>query len=177
MENLGITYLLYYFAFKGTLKQILNRLREITEAKLGIVEPWQNKNETLTKLLGKCIWQRKGKIFKEKGGKGQIWANFGEGKKLAKSNWNTKRQKEQEKENDWVGRSRRRRNSWKITFIHCVAFASLESLGQDKTFKSLESLVRLYPKVWKVIFFFFWMHKYAWEDQNCYRFLKYDLLK
>ena len=58
-----------------------------------------------------------------------------------------------------------------------LAFASLESLGQDKTFKSLESLERLYPKVSKVIIFFFWMHKNAWEDQNCYRFLKYDLLK
>ena len=42
-----------------------------------------------------------------------------------------------------------------------LAFASLESLGQDKTFKSLESLVRLYPKVSKVIIFFFWMHKNA----------------
>ena len=40
-----------------------------------------------------------------------------------------------------------------------LAFASLESLGQDKTFKSLESLVRLFPKVSKVIIFFFWMHK------------------
>ena len=40
-----------------------------------------------------------------------------------------------------------------------IAFASLESLGQDKTFKSLESLVRLFPKVSKVIIFFFWMHK------------------
>ena len=58
-----------------------------------------------------------------------------------------------------------------------LAFASLESLGQDKTFKSLESLVRLFPKVSKVIIFFFWMHKNGWEDQNCYRFLKYDLLE
>ena len=40
-----------------------------------------------------------------------------------------------------------------------LAFASLESLGQDKTFKSLESLMRLFPKVSKVIIFFFWMHK------------------
>ena len=32
-----------------------------------------------------------------------------------------------------------------------VAFASLESLGQDKTFKSLESLVRLFQKVSKLI--------------------------
>ena len=33
----------------------------------------------------------------------------------------------------------------------CLAFASLESLGQDKTFKSLESLVRLFQKVLKLI--------------------------
>ena len=45
--------------------------------------------------------------------------------------------------------------------LQALAFASLESLGQDKTFKSLESLVRLYPKVSKVIIFFFWMHKNA----------------
>ena len=32
-----------------------------------------------------------------------------------------------------------------------LAFASLESLGQDKTFKSLESLVRLFQKVLKLI--------------------------
>ena len=32
-----------------------------------------------------------------------------------------------------------------------IAFASLESLGQDKTFKSLESLVRLFQKVSKLI--------------------------
>ena len=32
-----------------------------------------------------------------------------------------------------------------------LAFASLESLGQDKTFKSLESLVRLFQKVSKLI--------------------------
>ena len=32
-----------------------------------------------------------------------------------------------------------------------LAFASLKSLGQDKTFKSLESLVRLFQKVLKLI--------------------------
>ena len=32
-----------------------------------------------------------------------------------------------------------------------IAFASLESLVQDKTFKSLESLVRLFQKVLKLI--------------------------
>ena len=34
---------------------------------LGQVESWQNKNETLKKLLGKCKWQRKGKNSKKKG--------------------------------------------------------------------------------------------------------------
>ena len=47
----------------------------------------------------------------------------------------------------------------KVYLVCTLAFASLESLGQDKTFKSLESLVRLFPKVSKVIIFFFWMHK------------------
>ena len=42
------------------------------------------------------------------------------------------------------------------TFTHIyigykLAFASLESLGQDKTFKILESLVRLFQKVLKLI--------------------------
>ena len=32
-------------------------------AKLSQLEPWQNKNETLKKLLGKCKWQREGKKF------------------------------------------------------------------------------------------------------------------
>ena len=36
-----------------------------------------------------------------------------------------------------------------------LAFASLESLGQDKTFKSLESLTRLFRKVSKNIIGFF----------------------
>ena len=55
-------------------------LREITKAKLGQVKSigaWQNKNETLKKLLGKCKWQRKGKNFKEKGKIGK------KGKKLS----------------------------------------------------------------------------------------------
>ena len=43
----------------------------------------------------------------------------------------------------------------KMIFEHLfgfgLAFASLESLGQDKTFKSLESLVRLFQKVSKLI--------------------------
>ena len=64
-----------------------------------------------------------------------------------------------------------------IAINYLLVLASLESLGQDETFKSLESLVRLFPKVSKVIIFFFWMHKNGWEDQNCYRFLKYDLLE
>ena len=48
-------------------------LREITKAKLGQVESsgaWQNKNETLKKLLGKCKWRRKGKKFSGNGGGG-----------------------------------------------------------------------------------------------------------
>ena len=35
--------------------------------------------------------------------------------------------------------------------VSVLAFASFESLGQDKTFKSLESLVRLFQKVLKLI--------------------------
>ena len=38
-----------------------------------------------------------------------------------------------------------------------LALASLESLGRDETFKSLESLVRLLEKVSQNIILFFWM--------------------
>ena len=44
-----------------------------------------------------------------------------------------------------------------IIWLLVLAFASLESLGQDKTFKSLESLVRLFQKVLKLIILWFWM--------------------
>ena len=42
-------------------------------------------------------------------------------------------------------------NNYGLIKVLHLAFASLESLGQDKTFKSLESLVRLFQKVLKLI--------------------------
>ena len=45
-------------------------LREITKAKLGQVESigaWQNKNESMKKLLGSANGKEKGKISRKKG--------------------------------------------------------------------------------------------------------------
>jgi len=40
---------------------------------------------------------------------------------------------------------------WKRKVLSLLVLTSLESLGQDETFKSLESLVRLFQKVSKII--------------------------
>ena len=44
-----------------------------------------------------------------------------------------------------------------IIYVLGLALTSLESLGRDETFKSLESLVRLFQKVSQIIILFFLM--------------------